>query len=75
MTGSEQSEDELVWQLDAILEDTMHEAVVKFAALNNRLFVMSIDWSDSPPDSSQHNIGNEDIYIRLAVASRGESVR
>lgn len=73
--ASEQSEYARVLRLDAILTDTMHEAVVKFATLNNRLFVLSLCCLDSLPVSSQHNIGNESIDMRCAVASQGESVR
>ena len=45
MTGSEQSDDERVWQFDEFLANTMHEAVVKLAALNNSFFVLSVYWS------------------------------
>ena len=49
MADSREEEDERLWRLDAILADTMHEAVVKLAALNNRFFVLSVCFSDIPP--------------------------
>ena len=64
MTGFEQSEDDRFWQLDGFLAETMHDAVVKLVALNNKLVAMRIFGSGSVPNSANQKVRNEGMDIK-----------
>ena len=61
-------------RLEAIIADVMHEAVVKFAATNNRLVVLSLFSLGSRPAFLQQTSSEQDIRIENAVRSREERV-
>lgn len=59
-------------QLEAIIADVMHEAVVRFAATNNRLVVLSLFSSGSRPAFLQQTSSKQGMHIEHAVGSRKE---
>ena len=79
MAGSGQSVDERLRPLDKMLTDTMHIAVVKFVALNNRLFTIGICWPGGHPVPRQHvhendRTGSDKSYFGRCVPECDDEV-
>ena len=79
MAVSDQSVDERLRQLDKVLTDTLHIAVVKFLALNNRLFTIGICWPGGRPVLCQYDLeedrtGSDKSHFTCCVSECDDEV-
>jgi hypothetical protein len=79
MTDSRQRVDERLRQLDRMLTNTMHIAVVKFVSLNNWLFAVGNCWPGGRPMPRQHvhendRTGSDKLHFSRCVSECDDEV-